>query len=136
MLGASASEDVAFRNDPAQVLVGGGFEYGTGHSLRVFGDTHLAADGGGGACVVTGDHLDANAGPLAGRDSFDGLRPGRIDDTDQPHKRHALVEFCQCQVALVLLDLAAGGGKDPQTLAAKCIDLLFPEGEIEWLHAT
>jgi magnesium-transporting ATPase (P-type) len=35
-----------------------------------------------------------------------------------------LALFSQCQLALVLLDLAAGGGKDAQTLAAKCVGLI------------
>src|SRR5271165_1528775 len=118
MLGASACEDVAVGDNPAQVLVRRGFEFGTGDGFRIFGNTHLATDGGSGTCVVAGDHLDANTGLLAGRDGFDGLGPGRIDDPDQPQKLQIIIEVFQSQVALVLLDLASGGSKDAQTLTA------------------
>src|ERR1700726_3873598 len=136
MFGASACEDVAAGDNPAQVLVRGGFEFGTGDGFRIFGNTHLATDGGSGACVVTGDHLDADTCLLAGGDGFDGLGPGRIDDPDQPHKLQILIEVSESQVAFVFLDLPSGGGKDAQTLTAKCVDLSLPKGEIEWFRTT
>ncbi|WP_372350046.1 hypothetical protein [Streptomyces sp. KL116D] len=50
---------------------------------------HLPGDGDGRARVVTGDHLDADAGPQALGDGRDGLGARRVHDADDTDELQA-----------------------------------------------
>ena len=91
MLGGDAGEDVVVLHDLAQ----GGFvhlgELDAGHGLGArLGDAQLFTDGLGGAHVVAGDHLDRDAGLVAGADGVVHLGARRVDHGLQPGELEAL----------------------------------------------
>jgi hypothetical protein len=92
VLRGDPGEHVGHRRPRAELVVGRRGDLGAGHRRCLSDDAELAADRGGRGRVVTGDHLDRDAGPVAGVDGLDHLLPGRVDQTDQPEQPQVVVE--------------------------------------------
>ena len=121
----------------AEFFVGGGFEFGAGDAVVVIGETHLAADGGGGAGVVAGDHFNADTRLATGLEGGDGLGARRVDNAHEAEENEASctvgIEIVEGEIGLGGAGVAPGGGGHAEAARGEIIDGSFPEGAIKIL---
>ena len=96
-----------------QLVVGHLLELPAGHYPALVEDADLSGYRGGGDRMVSRDHHDADARTATRRYRGRCLRSGRIDQTSEAEKGHALLRRGQQGVRF------AGYAEDPDTLAGK-----------------
>jgi hypothetical protein len=80
--------------------------------------------------MVAGDHLDLNAGALAGADGPRGRRAGRVDHADEAEQGEAL-DVVALDRGLARGELAACEEEDAEAVGAEAIDLGRDSGAVD-----
>ena len=94
-----AGEDGRVADERHQLCFGRTVEFGTDDDPIPVAQPELPGDGAGRHAMVTGDHLDRDAGGAAFRDGLDDLLARRIDEADDTEEDQPLVEIGEGQDA-------------------------------------
>ena len=133
VLRAGAGEDIDRQRSFLQALIVEGIDIVAGEHGVVVGKTQLRGDRPGGAAVIAGDHLDANAGLPAFGHRLDGLGAGRIDQSEETEQRQPGFHIGKGQFPVRHVHRLEGDRQHPLALGRHLVDAFVPIGRIERL---
>ncbi len=131
MFGAGAGENVGAQYPRRQLRIVKLVEFDPGqHPISIF-QANLAANGGGGASMVAGDHFHADAGAGAGRNGSNGLRPRWIDKPYQSLQNQPTFHIIKIQDVLFLRHSHRRQRQNTVALLCQCFRPSVPPVVIE-----
>ncbi len=133
VLGTRAGKHIDRMHLIAELRVAVAVQMFAGERCLAVADGHLPRDRARCTDVIAGDHLDANAGPLALANRANGVLAGWIDKTDDTEQRQSAVDIGKPQLALLGGGRLEGNGQRSLAQRADAVQLFVPIVQVQRL---